>query len=70
MTIEIKYKPSDDIWFMHQNKPKTGFIDKILIKLERGEKSTRQYQVFGIDNLLFNENELFYSKEDLLKSFL
>jgi hypothetical protein len=68
MTIELRYKPSEDVWFMHLNKPTKGFIDKIIISIGRSEKTITQYSVFSIPNSCYTETDLFQTKEALLQS--
>jgi hypothetical protein len=67
MTIEVKFKPSDDIWFMYDNKPKHGFINAVKIRLERDDKMTTEYHIYGIEGY-FYEHGLFPTKEALLQS--
>jgi len=68
MIIELKYKPSEDVWFMHENKPRQGFVDKVDIKLDRGEKTSIRYSIFSVTNTYYSDSELFQTKEALLQS--
>lgn len=72
MQIETKYNIGDKVWFMHDNKVKSGTIITIGVFVERDMNS--QYVSnsvqYGLDNFdyPYRENHLFPTKEELLKS--
>lgn len=72
MTIETKYNIGDEVWFMHDNKVKTAIIITIGVFVEIDMNS--QYVSNSIQYGLYNfnhpyiENQLFPTKEELLKS--
>lgn len=68
MIIELRFKPSEDVWFMHLNKPTKGIVDKVIIRIDRAEKTITQYSVFSIPNSCYSEVDLFQTKEALLQS--
>lgn len=69
MTIETKYNIGDEVWFMNEGKPTSEKI--VRIDIERYEcKQFIEYTVILCDVILtsFYEEEVFPSKEELLKS--
>ena len=72
MTIETKYNIGDEVWFMHDNKVKSGTIIKMCVVVERDINSqyvskSVQYGFYNF-NYTYIENRLFPTKEELLKS--
>ena len=69
MTIETKYNIGDEVWFMNDGEPTSERI--VRIDVERYEqKQYVEYTVVLSDVILtsFYEQELFPTKEELLKS--
>jgi hypothetical protein len=70
MTIETKYNIGDEVWFMWANIVHSAKIDSIWNISVKPEKSVI-YQLDMIWHdapLLFNENSLYLTKEELIKS--
>ena len=76
MKIETKYNLEDTVWAMRNNKCYYFRIKKMLIKVENCPTSdigkiynTNIFIIYKDDNDdIFYENDLFASKEDLIKS--
>lgn len=72
MKIETKYNIGDEVWFMHDNKVKSGTIIKIDVVLERDMNSQNvgKSVYYGLYNFIspYIEQRLFPTKEELLKS--
>lgn len=75
MTIETKYNVGDEVWFLKDNKATTMRIWDIDIRVRTaydGEKTYGSYtRIFYYDFGCYNEieeNKLFPTKEELLKS--
>lgn len=70
MTIETKYNIGDEVWFIWENIVQSAKIDGIWRITVNPEKSV----IYQLDMkwneapLLFKENALFSSKEELIKS--
>lgn len=70
MTIETKYNTGDEVWFIWENSVQSAKIEGIWNITVNPEKSV-VYQLNMIWRgapLLFREQELFPTKEELLKS--
>ena len=71
MEIKTKFNLRQKVYFLQNNKVRYQQIDFILIRayaLDRGEMNIEiHYQLNGIDDL-FDEENLFATKEELLKS--
>ena len=72
MTIETKYNIGDKVWFIDDNKVKSATIITIGVFVERDMNS--QYVSNSVQYNLYDfpypyiENQLFPTKEELLKS--
>ena len=70
MTIETKYNIGDEVWLMNENKAYVSFIEDVRVK--RNSKNTKiEYMVESMQKKDFGlkkEQELFPTKEELLKS--
>lgn len=74
MTIETKFDIGDVCYFMYDNKVKDSTIVKINFTKEEltatfnMEKLTYNVELGYVSNIDFEEDKLFPTKEDLLKS--
>jgi len=71
MTIETKANAGAWIFYMRDNKVKQAQVDEIKISVRDEYFNTTayiSYSLKNVDDRLFNESEIFLSKEDLLKS--
>lgn len=73
MTIETKYDVRDIVWFMYNNKIESSPVRKIDITRKIYLWSTVTYVKYKlalsyVANIDFEEDELFPTKEELLKS--
>nr|WP_314752156.1 hypothetical protein [uncultured Capnocytophaga sp.] len=67
MKVEIKYNANQTVYFMHENKIKSGEIAVINIKVVANDNSTNiTYKIFNYQNDTFAESEIFSSKKELL----
>ena len=68
MKIETKYNIGDKVYFLFENKVQRSNIQLINIRI--GNKIGVEYyiQTTHEDSLWFTEEEIFPTKEDLLKS--
>ena len=69
MTIETKYNLGDEVWFMNEGEPISEKIVRIDVE-QYERKQFVQYTVVLSDVILttFYEQEVFPTKEELLKS--
>lgn len=70
MIIRSKYDVGDKCWFMNANRPKCMAVRAVEIITTMGQESEVKY-TFNITSdceLKLKENELFETKEDLLKT--
>ena len=69
MTIETKYNIGDEVWVMYNNKPMEVLIKRISCYCGRWGHLLKEDIMYLVDNdCCFNEDELFPTKEELLKS--
>lgn len=73
MTIETKYDVKDIVWFMHNNKIEASPVRKIVFTKKVGLWGTVTSTIYNlalctVANIDFMEDELFATKEELLKS--
>ena len=70
MTIETKYNIGDEVWFIWENIVQSAKIDSIWRITVNPEKSVIYQLDIKWDGapLLFKENALFPTKEELIKS--
>jgi hypothetical protein len=71
MTVETKYSIKDKIYFMSNNKVTSGPIYQILISITEDEYNPEQTQYYietQDDKFILQEDEMYLSKEELLKS--
>lgn len=67
MKVETKYNANQTIYFMHENKIKSGQIAVINIEVVTNDNSISiTYKIFNYQNDTFAESEIFSSKEELL----
>ena len=67
MKVETKYSTNQKVYFIHENRIKSGEIAVIDIHLVAYDNSIRiTYKIFNYQNNTFNESEIFSSKEELL----
>lgn len=70
MDIKTKYNIGDEVWFMNENKACVSFIEDVRVK--KNSKNTKiEYMVESMQKKDFGlkkEQDLFPSKEELLKS--
>lgn len=72
MTTETQYNIGDKVWFMHDNKVKSGIVIIINVVIEKdmnctGVHKTTRYSLYNYPGY-YPENKLFPTKEELLKS--
>ena len=67
MKVETKFSTNQKVYFMHENRIKSGEIAVIDIHLVANDNSISiTYKIFNYQNNAFNESEIFSSKEELL----
>ena len=67
MKVETKFSTNQKVYFMHENRIKSGEIAVIDIHLVTNDNSISiTYKIFNYQNNTFNESEIFSSKEELL----
>nr|DAI57527.1 MAG TPA: hypothetical protein [Caudoviricetes sp.] len=67
MKVETKFSTNQKVYFMHENRIKSGEIAVIDIHLVAYDNSINiTYKIFNYQNNAFNESELFSNKEELL----
>ena len=67
MKVETKYSTNQKVYFIHENRIKSGEIAVIDIHLVAYDNSISiTYKIFNYKNNTFNESEIFSSKEELL----
>lgn len=67
MKVETKYNANQTVFFMHENKIKSGEIAVIDIHLVANDNSINiTYKIFNYQNDRFKECEIFSTKEELL----
>ena len=67
MKVETKFSTNQKVYFMHENRIKSGEIAVIDIHLVAYDNSINiTYKIFNYQNNAFNESEIFSSKEELL----
>ena len=68
MKVETKYNINQTIYFMHENKIKSGEIAVINIEVVANDNSISiTYKIFNYQNDTFAESEIFSSKKELLE---
>lgn len=73
MTIATKYSIGQEVWFMRNNKPESNFIfsvEPVVAAINHRAVVTRTDIRYRFDDRgnLYNEADVFESKEALLKS--
>jgi hypothetical protein len=67
MKVETKYNVNQTVYFMHENKIKSGEIAVINIEVVTNDNSISiTYKIFNYQNDTFAESEIFSSKKELL----
>lgn len=67
MKVETKFSTNQKVYFIHENRIKSGEIAVIDIHLVAYDNSiTITYKIFNYQNNTFNESEIFSNKEELL----
>ena len=68
MKVETKYNVNQTVYFMHENRIKSGEIAIINIEIVANDNTTNiTYRIFNYQNDTFAEKELFSSKKELLE---
>ena len=70
MTIETKYNIGDEVWCMNNNKVYMSFIQEVRVR-KNNKKTKIEYIVEKMQKIDFGlkkEDELYPTKEELLKS--
>ena len=68
MKVETKYNVNQTVYFMHENKIKSGEIAVINIEVVTNDNSISiTYKIFNYQNDTFAESEIFSSKKELLE---
>lgn len=63
--LKTKYNIGDEVWFMTNNKPRKTTVERVIISRESISYEVKRAP--GVPGFLL-EDELFPTKEDLLKS--
>lgn len=67
MKVETKFSTNQKVYFMHENRIKSGEIAVIDIHILTYDNSISiTYKIFNYQNNAFNESEIFSNKEELL----
>lgn len=66
MLVESKYNIGDNAWIMMRNRPYQGTVSGVFIYVH--DSTVEVTYSFNGSNFRICENELFCSKEELLKS--
>lgn len=66
MTVESRFDINDKVWRMFRNKPHQGTISGVFIYIHDDVYEVT-HSIMGSDDRIY-ENDLFSSKEELLKS--
>ena len=67
MKVETKYNANQTVFFMYENKIKSGEIAVINIKVVANDNSINiTYKIFNYQNDTFAESKIFSTKEELL----
>jgi len=67
MKVETKYNANQTVYFMHENRIKSGEIAIINIDIVTNDNTTNiAYRIFNYQNDTFAESEIFSSKKELL----
>ena len=68
MKVETKYNVNQTVYFMHENRIKSGEIAIINIDIVANDNTTNiTYRIFNYQNDTFAESEIFSSKKELLE---
>lgn len=67
MVVESKYNIDDHVWRIYMNAVNKEKISGVFINVDQYNQSSIEYTVYNSDERI-NENNLFSSKEELLKS--
>ena len=68
MKVEKKYNANQTVYFMHENRIKSGEIAIINIEIVANDNTTNiAYRIFNYQNDTFAESEIFSSKKELLE---
>ena len=68
MRVETKYNVNQTVYFMHENRIKSGEIAIINIEIVANDNTTNiAYRIFNYQNDTFAESEIFSSKKELLE---
>ena len=68
MKVETTYNANQTVYFMHENKIKSGEIAVINIEVVANDNSISiTYKIFNYQNDTFAESEIFSSKKELLE---
>lgn len=68
MKVETKYNAKQTVYFMHENKIKSGEIAVINIDIVTNDNTTNiTYRIFNYQNDTFAESKIFSNKKELLE---
>ena len=68
MKVETKYNANQTVYFMHENRIKSGEIAIINIEIVANDNTTNiTYRIFNYQNDTFTESEIFSTKKELLE---
>jgi hypothetical protein len=67
------YKPDTQVWFLHDNMVKQGWVHFVNVEIEYSVEGTRykmdyKVKIYNGELRPFKENQLFLSKQELLNS--
>ena len=68
MKVETKFSTKQTVFFMHENKIKSGEIAIIDINIVANTNEVKTtYGIFNLRNEIFEDGDLFKSKKELLE---
>ena len=68
MEVETRYTIGDFIWMVYNNKVCEFVIDGVFVDAGRDKNISIKYSLCNHSNERYDENQLYDSKEELLKS--
>lgn len=71
MTIETKYNIGDEVWVMYQNHPFKSTIKGVYVEYANDSQSDylyKSYNIAEIYGMIYFEENIFPTKEELIKS--
>ena len=67
MTIETRYNVGDEVWYKRRGKISQDTISEIKVNIDCFGETSVHYQLWN-DDVLKEENDLYPTKEELIKS--